>query len=271
MFGFEGTLSEDQWVEYYRKGYLKLGRTLSDAELKGLRERIDQIMLGQVDTTKFAMQLDGGGDYSNFNRMERGNQKATLEYRKIQGLEHDDRFHAFMSKPLFREACARVYGAHVDIVMYRAMFMNKPAKKGTHLPWHQDAGEQWGLDRDPELTVWTALDPATKANGCVKVVPGSHHLGLLSKHGHVIDKELEARICTPENVVYLELAPGESVLLHNWMLHASEINTTEIPRRAFSVCYMDGRTRSTREKAEAFPVVFKSQVEDRARETSLVA
>ena len=32
----------------------------------------------------------------------------------------------------------------------RAMFMNKPANKGTFLPWHQD---RWtALDRDPQIT-----------------------------------------------------------------------------------------------------------------------
>ncbi len=28
---------------------------------------------------------------------------------------------------------------------------------GTALPWHQDGGEHWALDRDPLLFVWIAL------------------------------------------------------------------------------------------------------------------
>jgi len=86
-----------------------------------------------------------------------------------------------MQQTLFREICAWHYGAHADISAFRAMFMNKPARKGTLLPWHQDGGEGWGLDRDPLATLWTALDPATVSNGCVQIIPGSHKLGLLSK------------------------------------------------------------------------------------------
>ena len=32
-----------------------------------------------------------------------------------------------------------------------------------------------------------------------------------------------------------ELKPGEVVLLHNWTLHRSDVNKTDIPRRGFSV------------------------------------
>ena len=48
---------------------------------------------------------------------------------------------------------------------------------------------------------------------------------------------------TPEP---MELRAGEVVLLHNWMLHSSGTNDTDIPRRAFSVCYMHGETQSHR-------------------------
>jgi ectoine hydroxylase-related dioxygenase (phytanoyl-CoA dioxygenase family) len=101
------------------------------------------------------------------------------------------------------------------------------------------------MDRDPVVTIWTALDPATIANGCVQVIPGSHRLGLLSEEGHTITPEQEAQHCPEEKIVYLELEPGEAVLLHNWLLHRSDVNKTDRPRRGFSVCYMDARTRTT--------------------------
>jgi ectoine hydroxylase-related dioxygenase (phytanoyl-CoA dioxygenase family) len=133
--------------------------------------------------------------------------------------------------------------------------MNKPAQKGTILPWHQDAGLQWGLDRDPVVTIWTAIDPATKENGCVRVVPGTHRLGLLSEWGHTITPEQEAMYCPEDKVVYLEAEAGEAILLHNWLLHGSGVNTIDIPRRAFSVCYMDGRTRRLSD-GSTFPIIF---------------
>lgn len=55
--------------------------------------------------------------------------------------------------------------------------------------------------------------------------------------------------------MYLELAPGEVVLLHNWLLHSSDVNHTEVPRRAFSVCYMHGATRSLAD-GRTYPIIF---------------
>ena len=52
---------------------------------------------------------------------------------------------------------------------------------------------------------------------------------------------------------------GEVVLLHNWTLHRSETNSTNRPRRAFSVCYIDAATRQ-RDNGRAFPQIFPEYV-----------
>lgn len=250
-------ISDAQWQFYEANGYLKLGKVLSDAELQALRQRIDDIMLGKagLDYNRLLMQLDSDtGKYEDAGAQSRGHKGATLGYRKIQDLEHDDLFLAYMRRPIFREICARVYGPRTDIAAFRAMFMNKPARKGTFLPWHQD---RWtSLDRDPLITTWTALDPATVANGCVQIVPGSHKLGLLNKAhpAGFLTKEQAAEYCTPDRIIPLELEAGEAALLHNWLLHGSDINRTDIPRRAFSVCYMDGKTQSSHQ--ETFTAIF---------------
>ena len=254
----ERLISDDQWITYFRDGYLRLGRTLDDAELAALQQRIDDIMMGtaDVDYDRMLMQLDGdSGDYGALPPQSKGHKGPTLDYRKIQDLEYDPVFLAFMQKPIFREIAGEVYGRHAPVSVYRAMFMNKPARKGTVLPWHQDGGDGWGLDRDPLVTLWTALDPATIANGCVEVIPGSHRLGLLSDRGHTITEEQVREHCPREKVVFLELKPGETVLLHNWLLHSSNVNRTDVSRRGFSVCYMHGKTRNEK-TGDTFPRVF---------------
>ncbi|MCC6446685.1 MAG: phytanoyl-CoA dioxygenase family protein [Armatimonadetes bacterium] len=251
-------ITEEQWWQYHQEGYLRLGKVLEKHDLARLQQRIDDIMLGKadVDYARMLMQLDSEtGRYEDVPTRTGGFQGPTLNYRKIQDLEFDPIFLEYMQRPLFREVCAGVYGAHASIACFRAMFMNKPARKGTILPWHQDGGDQWQLDRDPLLTVWTALDPATRANGCVQVIPGTHKLGLLSDHGHTITPGQEETYCPEDKVVYLEMEAGEVALLHNWLLHRSDVNRTDIPRRGFSVCYMDGRTRSVRD-SRAFSIIF---------------
>jgi hypothetical protein len=93
-----------------------------------------------------------------------------------------------MRHPLFRDATSKIVGDRVSV--FRSMFFNKPAEVqgisegGVVIDWHQDgnpvsagnpdlAGKQgggWGLSIDPRLTVWTALDRTTIANGCLQII-----------------------------------------------------------------------------------------------------
>ena len=252
-------ISDEQWKEYDEKGYLRLGKLLNDNELAALQKRIDDIMLGTaegVDYDRMLMQLDSeDGQYEHAGQQSKGHKGATLNYRKIQDLEYDPLFLSFMQRPVFREICARVYGEATPVSAFRAMFMNKPANRGTWLPWHQD---RWSdLDRDPLITIWAALDPATKANGCVQIIEGSHRFGLLNPEhpSGFVTEEQAAKLLEENPVVFLELEPGEVALLHNWLLHASDVNRTDVSRRAFSVCYMDSNTM-TRGGGHRFPRIF---------------
>jgi hypothetical protein len=248
-------LSDREWAQFERDGYLRLGQVATDDELRAMQARIDDIMLGRVRYDGLYFQLDS--ETGAYGDVGPGGEWAgpTLNYRKIELFGRDELFLRYMQRPLFREITRRVYGENVSI--YRAMFMNKPANRGTVLPYHQDAGTQWRLDRDPLITVWTALDDSTIANGCMQVIPGSHRLGLFSEHGHTITAEQEAQYARDEDAVYLEAKAGEAILLNNLMLHRSGVNTLDGPRRAFSVCYMHADTRSTiNPETRRFPVIF---------------
>jgi ectoine hydroxylase-related dioxygenase (phytanoyl-CoA dioxygenase family) len=227
-------------------GYARLGKVMSDETLALLRERADAIMLGRVSIEGLFYQLDtetGAYDDLVFGR---GYEGPSLNYRKIEKLERDDRFRACIDHPLF-EKIARALIAG-PIVIYRAVLMNKGSGGGTVLPWHQDGGLFWGLDRDPILQIWTALDDAPIDAGCVEVVPGSHKAGLATPLGGVIPDDHVRRREAEANRLLLPAEAGEAILLHNHLWHRSLVNRTGKARRAFSVCYMSADTKCTRKK-----------------------
>lgn len=248
MGSLTDNLSESAWQSYEQNGYLKLGKLLSVEALHALQERINAIMLGtaEIDYPNLLMQLDStSGKYNDAGVQSLGFKGASLNYRKIQNLEIDPVFEDYIKLPVFEELSRRVYGEDTPIACFRAMFMNKPSLQGTLLPWHQDAWTH--LDRQPLITLWTALDPATIENGCVEVLPGSHKFGRINPDdpsGFLTPAQI-AEYCPGDSGTFLELEPGEVVLLHNWLLHRSDVNRTPVSRRAFSVCYMDGRTRAS--------------------------
>jgi phytanoyl-CoA hydroxylase len=249
-------LTAEQWSTYEEQGYVKLGKVLSEMELIALSQRIDHIMLGkaELDYGRLMMQREAGEGYEQSGQTA-GFKGSTLNYRKIENLEYDPLFLAYMQKPVFREICDKVYGEDSRISCFRAMFMNKPARNGSVLPFHQD---RWtDLDRDPLVTVWTALDPATIENGCVKIFPKTQgQLINPSNPSGFLTRDQVANLHAERQPIDLVLEPGEAVLLHNWTVHGSEGNSSEQSRRAFSVCYMDAETVSAAGKK--FSVVFGS-------------
>ncbi len=249
-------MTQEQWQVFERDGYVRLGKVAGAEEFSVLQQRMDDIMMGRadIDYDQLTMQLDrADGPDTQPGPQSRGFKGATLAYRKIQNLEYDANFLAYLQKPLFADICARTYGERARVACFRAMFMNKPAGYGTYLVWHQD---RWiNLDRDPQITVWTALDAATVDNGCVFVMPGTHHSLVNPEHGSgFLTEEQVQKVLDEHEPVALELEAGEVVLLHNWLLHSSDINRTEIARRAFSVCYMDADTVASND--QSYPVVF---------------
>lgn len=246
--------------EFDELGFLRLGPVASDAEIEALCARIDAIMLGEFRYDAMMMQLEpsahGRSDQS------RGFKGPTVAYRKIQDLDLDPVFRSYMSKPLFQTITRLLIG---DVVaVYRAMFMNKPAGGGSELRWHQDgtdwrnASSPWGLTMAPKVTIWTALDQATIENGCVEVIPRTHR-GIVGAGAGTISDDAAAEVLTSHESVFLELDRGEAVLLHNWTMHRSDVNRTDHPRRAFSVCYIDGASRQLG-TGKSFPIVFPGYV-----------
>jgi len=233
-------------ARFERDGYALLGRVASDDALDAMRARTDDLMLGRVVYPGLFFQHDTtSGKYEDLT-YGHGWEGPSENYRKIEKVEVDPIFGAWIGNPVFeRVARAKIAG---DIVIYRAVIMAKRAQGGTVLPWHQDGGKFWGLDRDPELQIWTALDDAPEDAGCVEIVPGSHRGGLATPVGGVVPANILAGSDAEATRVALPARAGEAILIHNHAWHRSGVNRTGAPRRALSVCYMPATTRCLRKR-----------------------
>jgi hypothetical protein len=234
-------------AHFAEHGFANVGRAIDDEALGALRERADDLMFGRVRYDDLFFQLDHEKGHYKELVFGRGYEGPSPDYRKIEKLEKDDRFRALIENELF-ERIARGLIEDDDIVIYRAILMTKGPRGGTALPWHQDAGKFWGLDRDPILQIWTALDDAPVDAGCVEVLPGSHLRGLATPLGGVVPPDRVEERGADRQALALPARAGEVLLLHNHVWHRSGVNVTGRSRRAFSVCYMGASTRCTRKK-----------------------
>ena len=170
-------------AHYAEHGYARLGRLLAPEGLEALRERADDLMLGRVSYPGFFWQMDAPTGRYEDAPLGLGWQGPSLDYRKLEKLEKDPRFLEWMENPLFERLARTLIPG--DICLYRAILFHKGQRGGSELPWHQDGGLFWGVDREPTLQIWTALDDCTAESGALEIVPGTHKAGLVRASGGI--------------------------------------------------------------------------------------
>lgn len=239
---------------FHRDGFARLGRLFDEPYLEALRARSLALMRGELVYPGLFFQHDAAsGRYEDLTHGE-GYVGPSLEYRKLEKLELDPLFRAHVEHPMFEVVVGRFIEGPVSI--YRAVLFNKSARGGSPLPWHQDGGRFWGVDRDPFLQIWTALDDADVDGGCLEVIPGSHAAGLATPLGGLVPAAMAA--AREHEAISLPARAGEVLLVHNHVWHRAGVNRSGRMRRTFSVSYMTAVTRCLRKKRapRRFPRVF---------------
>src|SRR5690242_15667991 len=193
-------LSDDADRQYHEDGYY-LARGFFDAEEIGLLLRsaredheLDRRSFGRADGEGGTVRLSlwnhpGDGIYGMFARCER----------------------------LVR-SCERLLGG--EVYHYHSKMIMKDPRVGGAWTWHQDYGYwyQNGVLQPLLASVSIAVDRATKENGCLQVIEGSHHCGRID---HVLtgdqagaDRERVNEILRRMPLVYLDMEPGDAVFFH---------------------------------------------------------
>jgi ectoine hydroxylase-related dioxygenase (phytanoyl-CoA dioxygenase family) len=127
-----------------------------------------------------------------------------------------------------------------NIMLKSTRLFYKFGKSDSFVGWHQDGLTEQVKDASVPA-IWLGLTSATAENGCLRVVPRSHRLGLVQHADFPNPDNLTTQgataqvpIDTPHDVV---MRAGEMSLHHPLMLHASNPNRTSEARIGFSATY----------------------------------
>jgi ectoine hydroxylase-related dioxygenase (phytanoyl-CoA dioxygenase family) len=219
----KGRFSESQLSDYNRDGFY-IYKNLFDREEIELLARaakedreLDRRSFQRDDGTGADVRLSlwnhpGDGIYGMFARCRR-------VVESVEQLLRDEAYH------------------------YHSKMIMKDAKVGGAWAWLQDYGYWYenGVLYPDLVSVYIAVDPATKENGCMKVLTASHKLGRIDhvqsgqQAGADMDRvrEIEKRL----PLLYCEMAPGDAMFFHANLLHASDRNNSHNPRWGMICCY----------------------------------
>lgn len=130
-----------------------------------------------------------------------------------------------------------------EVYHYHHKMMLKEPLVGGAWEWHQDYGYwyDFGCLYPTMASCFISVDRATRANGCLQVIPGSHHCGRMN-HMRVggqtgADPERVQAALERLPLVYVEMEPGDGLFFHGNLLHRSDQNTSRDPRWSLICCY----------------------------------
>lgn len=226
-------LSEAQFEQFQRDGYLVIDQFLTPDEVASVRSGIKRVCDERADMTSdrdgFNLEKVGG---DSFNPQARA--VAPGRFRKIQGAV----FHvpevrdAFTGEKML-DCMEDLMGGNIYYHSSKVMF--KPPHGGAAKPWHQDAA-YWRHYASKQITVWIAIDDATQENGCVWAIPGSNHLGLIP---HVkTELQVEESRIDLSKAAPVPVMSGGLLIFHSLVLHMSHANNSDKPRCAI-ICDYD--------------------------------
>jgi len=216
-------LSVQQTAQYYTDGYIVVPGLLDKDETDILAEisRLDARLAGMMN-----VRLDATGG------------KTTLALDNNLG---DDIYSAIVRSNRIFEATTQILSD--EPYHYHHKVSAKQPYEGGAWEWHQDYGYWYnnGCLFPNMVSCYIAIDPATRENGCLQVLRGSHLIGRLDhgKTGGQTGADMERVNAALEQLelVYVELAAGDAVYFHCNTLHRSDQNRSPNPRWGLICCY----------------------------------
>lgn len=163
----------------------------------------------------------------------------------------DDLYGMFSRSPRIVDRMEQLLGG--EVYHYHTKMMLKEPRVGGAWEWHQDYGYWYhnGCLFPYLASCLIAVDRATKQNGCLQVLVGSHLMGRV-EHGKTgdqtgADMEIVGAALDRMKLVYVEAEPGDAIFFHCNLLHRSDQNRSDDPRWSLICCYNAARNNPYKE------------------------
>ena len=234
-----GSVNSDARVAFQRDGYLILRGAASPARCDDLHQVAAQHLAMQIAPIEYEVDVKYPGSPAD------GSVGSDTPRRLLGAYARDERFRRWARDHRVREALVSLYGTGKAVLLsqcHHNCIMTKAPGYSSVTLWHQD-NRYWSFDREDLLSVWLALGDERKANGCLRVIPGSHRLDIARGR---FDAALFLRPDLAENKsllsasVAVELQKGDALVFHSRLFHAAGRNLTDRTKFSLVFTYHEG-------------------------------
>ena len=220
----DNVVSRDE-AAFARDGYLVRRKVLGEAEITELNRFIGESLDPLVGPAEF--EADVGYPGAPVDRAAPG---GDTPRRLLHAYARSELLRRLALHPVVRDQLTRLMGSQPVLSQcHHNCVMTKHPGYSSATLWHQDV-RYWSFDRPELVSVWFALGEETKANGALRVIPGTHtedfERGRLDRD-LFLRPELDENAALIDAAVPVELQPGDVLFFHSRLFHAAGKNTTQ--------------------------------------------
>ena len=223
-------LTQDEKVRFNDEGYLVFDGLLEADRLQYYMKVLD-------DLVEMGASLTEENPHWTLEYDDDGKVQAGLLH-KVQGVcLVESRVLELASEPAILDRVSDLVGGDIDV--FGTKFFPKLPNGGTSTNWHQD-NVYFGTNTARIISCATYLEAADEANGCLKVVPGSHRSRVIEKHeknpkGHGSWTDVDE-----DRAVNVVCSAGTVVLFSANLLHGANDNHSDRSSYRTAWHYMPG-------------------------------
>jgi phytanoyl-CoA hydroxylase len=213
----------EQKAFYDEQGYIVHPDLLTQDEVAVLRAALAEVL----------EEAKGLTDNNEKFSVKRGEDGQYHVRRIFNPIKHHQAFWDVMHHPRILDAVEALIGPNIQL-HHSKLNLKPPSSPEARFEWHQDYPFFPHSNYDL-VAVLIHIDEATKENGCLRIIPGSHHQGpqmhVFAQDGAFSSKLADQAVLGDESSWHYAECPAGGVELHHCnMLHSSTANLGDKPR-----------------------------------------
>jgi len=235
-------VTPEQIETFERDGYVHIPAVLTEDEMAEIEEPMMRFLRGEVNPEgKDLCDMSGATDrtpdeYTVYNAM--------LPRRYLPTLQGN------IFERRAASIAAQLQRGKSMTIDYDQLLAKRPKSPDSVFAWHQDSAYWPPLELDPSTcTCWLAIDNSTRANGCMRFLPGSNAEPEIRPHAPVkiaddrMDDESSHALCTTlssadeAKVRLAEIRRGDITVHDQRVVHGSGPNESDGWRRAYVLAF----------------------------------
>lgn len=229
--------SEAQIASYRTDGFLVVEGFLEPQELDRWRTVTDEAVAQRLQASATAGAW-GQDPNALTNQARPDDYYAQVFTQCVKLADTHEGMRNLMLDPRLGEAAGTLAGVGGIRIWHDQALIKPPFGNAT--AWHLD-NPYWSFFSRESLSIWVALDDATRENGCMYYLPGTHRTARF-ENANIGSNQRDLFKVYPEWLSIDSVCaacPAGSAVFHNGLTaHGAGANMTARPRRAMTCAYM---------------------------------